>query len=109
MVATSALFAAYHPLPFAAFVSAIIFVVVYRRTGSIWACILVHGLSNALQSPALLGRFHMPTAGKETGEIALWAPHLSVLVLVLALIGIYTWTARESSEPEEPETEIRCA
>jgi membrane protease YdiL (CAAX protease family) len=111
MLATSGLFAAYHPVPFAAFVSAIIFVAVYRRTGSIWAPIMVHGFGNIMASPVFMGGLYFRTAGKETGEIALWAFHLAALALVFILISIYVWMARDSTAPanEEPATEIRCA
>jgi membrane protease YdiL (CAAX protease family) len=94
MLATSALFAAYHPVPFAAFISAIIFVAVYRRTGSIWAPIMVHGIGNMMTSPIFMGSVYFRTAGKETGEIALWWLHLGALGVVLVIVPIYVWMAR---------------
>jgi membrane protease YdiL (CAAX protease family) len=111
MLATSAVFAAYHPVPFAAFIGSIIFVIVLRRTGSIWSPILVHGIGNMFLSPLLLGRFYFNTAGKETGEIALWPYHLAALAVLAAALPVYAWMARDR-EPVEEEveaTEIRCA
>ena len=46
-VLTSALFAAYHPNFLAAFSSAILFVCLVRRTGSLWASISVHAFTNS--------------------------------------------------------------
>lgn len=111
MLATSALFAAYHPVPFSAFVSAIIFVALYRRTGSLWSSIVAHGVGNMLLSPLLFGRFFFQTVGKETGEIGLWPVHLAALALLLVAVPLYVWMARDARlpEPEEPATEIRCA
>jgi uncharacterized protein len=111
MMGTSALFALYHPVPFSAFVSAVIFVAVYRRTGSIWAPILVHAVGNLLMSPLLIGRYYFQTAGKETGEIGLWWCHLAALAILLPLIALYAWLARnpQQAEQDEPATEIRCA
>ena len=106
MLATSALFAAYHPVPFAAFASAIVYVAIYRRTGSIWAPILAHSAGNLLTSSVLMGRFYFPTKGKETGEIGLWAFHLGALALLVVLIALYVWMARDSKlrDGEEPAT-----
>jgi|SRR5688572_7434556 len=111
MLATSALFAAYHPLPFAAFVNAIIFVAVYRRTGSIWAPIFVHSVGNLLMSPLFIGRYYFQTAGKETGEIGLWTFHLAALAMLVALVAVYVWMARETQPPgsEATEAQVRCA
>jgi len=111
MLATSALFAAYHPVPFGAFVSSIVFVALLRRTGSLWAPILVHGFGNMLLSPLLLGRLYFNPSGKETGEIGLWPFHLAALAVLAIALPVYLWLARDSrlAACEEPTTEIRCA
>jgi len=110
MLMSSALFAAYHPVPFSAFASAILFVAIYRRTGSLWAAIVVHGVGNILQSPLLLGRFIFPTSGKETGEIELWLFHLSALALLVGLLAFYVWISRDRVvDPADHQiTQIHC-
>lgn len=112
MIATSAVFAAYHPVPFAAFISSIVFVAVLRRTGSLWAPIIVHAAGNLFLWPPLLGQFYFRTAGKETGEIALWTFHIVAFALLVASLPIYVWLARERrpglSQIGEEATPARC-
>jgi membrane protease YdiL (CAAX protease family) len=98
MLATSAVFAAYHPVPFAAFIGSVIFVLVLRRTGSLWAPIIVHATGNLALWPPLLGRFYFDTRGKETGEIELWSFHLGALALLAIALPAYAWLARDGRE-----------
>ena len=71
IIATSIVFAAYHPLPFVAFCSSLIITSLYARTRSIRACILVHALFNGFMWYPLFGQYVFRVAGKETGEIEL--------------------------------------
>ena len=111
MLATSLVFAAYHPVPLAAFVGSVTFVVVLRRTGSLWAPILVHAAGNIALWPVLMGRFYFQTAGKETGEIALWPFHLAALAVLAIALPAYVWLARDPRAvdiPEEEPAASRC-
>ena len=101
MLATSAVFAAYHPNPFSAFVGSILYITVLRRTGSLRACIAVHATYNTLIWYPLLGQFLFKTSGKETGEIHLWAFHLAVLALVVVALPVYVWMSRERPDAGE--------
>ena len=95
MLATSAVFAAYHPNLFSAFIGSILLVCVLRRTGSIRACILVHASYNILLWYPLLGQFMFRTSGRETGEISLWTLHLAALALVLVGLSMYVWMSSD--------------
>jgi len=111
MLATSAVFAVYHPVPFAAFIGSVILVAVLRRTGSLWAPILVHAAGNIALWPVLMGRFYFQTTGKETGEIALWPFHLSALAVLAIALPAYVWLARDPGAVDIPEEEAatsRC-
>jgi membrane protease YdiL (CAAX protease family) len=112
MIATSAVFAAYHPVPFAAFTGSILFTAVMLRTGSIRSAILVHAVGNMVLWPPLLGQFYFRTAGRQTGEILLWPYHLAAFALFMVALPIYVWMSRpvavieqELSEESQP---ARC-
>lgn len=94
MIATSAVFAAYHAAPVSAFLGSIVFVVLYRRTGSLWACILAHAATNLVLWYPLLGQFIFRKAGKETGEIESWPIHLAALAIASIAVPAYVWLAR---------------
>ena len=101
MLATSAVFAAYHPNHFSAFLGSVLCVTVLRRTGSLRASIVVHSTYNVLLWYPLLGQFLFRTSGKETGEIHLWAFHIVVLALVLVALPVYAWMSRDRPRFEE--------
>lgn len=103
MLATSAAFAVYHPVPVAAFIGSVILVAVLRRAGSLWAPILVHAAGNVALWPVLMGRFYFQTAGKETGEIALWPFHLGALAVLALALPAYVWLARDPGAVDIPE------
>jgi membrane protease YdiL (CAAX protease family) len=109
MLATSAVFALYHPVPFAAFIGSVILVTVLRRTGSLWAPILVHAAGNIALWPVAMGRFYFQTAGKETGEIALWPFHLAALAVLAIALPEYVWLARDPGAAEIPEEEAAAS
>ena len=96
MLATSTVYALYHPLPFGAFLGSILFVAVMRRTGTIWAPILVHAAGNIALYPPLLGQYYFQTAGKSTGEIALWPFHLAAFGVLMIALPVYLWMSRDS-------------
>jgi membrane protease YdiL (CAAX protease family) len=106
LVATSVIFAAYHPVPVAAFFGSVLLTTLYKRTRSIRGCILAHALHNGLLWYPLMGQFFFRTAGKETGEIELWPLHLAMLAACAVALPAYLWMARdrESTEPSSRET-----
>ena len=98
LVASSLVFAAYHPVPVAAFFGSILLTTLFRRTGSIRACILAHAAYNALLWYPLMGRFIFQTAGRETGEIQLWFWNLLALSAMVIALPAYVWIAREPAD-----------
>ena len=94
MIATSVVFAAYHAAPISAFVGSIVFVILYRRTGSLWAPILAHAATNLVLWYPLLGQLIFRKAGKETGEIESWPVHLAALAIAVIAVPAYVWLAR---------------
>ena len=94
MLATSAVFAAYHPAHVSAFLSSIVFVVLYRRTGTIWASIVAHSAYNALIWYPFLGQWIFRKAGRDTGEIDQWPVHLAALAVATIALPVYVWLAR---------------
>lgn len=48
LLASSALFAALHPLELESFFAAVTFVLLYTRTRSLWANLLAHSLTNGM-------------------------------------------------------------
>jgi membrane protease YdiL (CAAX protease family) len=102
LIATSAVFAFYHPVPTAAFFGSILLTTLYRRTRSIRGCILAHAVYNFLLWYPLMGQFYFRTAGKETGEIELWFFHLAMLATASIALPIYVWMAREPKRDDQP-------
>jgi membrane protease YdiL (CAAX protease family) len=102
MLATSAVFAAYHPIPFGAFVSSIIFIAVMRRTGSLRASIIAHGAGNIALWYPLMGQLYFSMKGKETGEIHLWWMHLAALGLLAIVVPVYAWMSRDAATLDDP-------
>jgi len=94
LIATSALFAACHPAPASGFVISAMLVAVLRRTGSLWAPIVVRTAGEIALSPFVLGGFYFVTRGKETGEIELWAIHLALLAALVIALPLYVWMSR---------------
>lgn len=92
MVLSAAVFGAYHGGFWPAFVSGLIYAAVYRRTGSLLAPILVHGLYNATLWYPFLGRILVP--GRDPGDISSWAFHLAALAACAIALPAYLWMAR---------------
>jgi membrane protease YdiL (CAAX protease family) len=90
---SSALFGLYHPHFFAAFTSAIIFVCLVRRTGTLWASISVHSFSNLVLWYPILGSIVFPDADKPSGELSAWSFHLACLALAAVAVPLYAWLA----------------
>jgi membrane protease YdiL (CAAX protease family) len=105
-VATSAVFAIIHPFVIPQFFTSIVLVCLYRRTGSLWACIIAHGVFNLLLWHPLVGQFLLPGSGKETGEISFWSAHLACLAVALFAIPAYMWMSRDAKAAPSMQTTV---
>ncbi len=101
MLASSALFAFYHPNFVPAFAGGIIYVCLYRRSGSIWAPILVHAAFNALMWYPLLGQHVFPRGLEAPGDLQSWGLHLTALLVTVVAIPVYVWLARHGSDSRD--------
>jgi membrane protease YdiL (CAAX protease family) len=96
MVLTSGLFGLYHPHFAVAFASSVVFVCVYRRTGSLWAPIVVHSFFNLMMWYPLAGQFVFPAEHRALGDIATWGPNLACLLFVAMAMPLYVIAARRA-------------
>ena len=95
-IASSLVFAYMHPAVYISqFAAGLIFVCIFRRTGSLWGAIATHAIYNVTIWYPLLGRFVLP-AGRETGAVQVWAPHIVCLAIVVVAVPIYMWMARDA-------------
>jgi membrane protease YdiL (CAAX protease family) len=95
-IASSLVFAFLHPAVYISqFAAGLIFVCIFRRTGSLWAAIAMHGAYNVLVWYPLLGRFVLP-AGRETGQLQVWTAQLACLAVVTVAIPVYMWMSRDA-------------
>jgi membrane protease YdiL (CAAX protease family) len=92
-ILTSSLFAAYHPHFLAVFSSAILFVCLVRRTGTLWASISVHSFSNFVLWYPILGPWILPAADNPSGELSPWSGHLVCLAISAFAFPAYIWLA----------------
>ena len=95
--ATSVAFAFAHPFVIPQFFSSLVLVCLYRRTGSLRACIACHSALNIALWHPLLGQFLVPGPERETGALRAWAPHLICLVLAFFALAIYMWMSRDDA------------
>ena len=100
-ILTSALFGIYHPDFWAAFLSSVVFVCLYRRTGSLWAPIAAHAATNVSRWYPLMGRLVVPREAVAPGDLASWGLQLSCLLFALVALPAYAWLAREARRPAE--------
>ena len=97
MLLTSAVFAFYHQALANAFVSSMIYVCLFRRTGTLWAPIFVHAAFNASNWHPFLGQFHFPS--QALGDLSSWWFHLACLSILAVAVPVYLVMAhREYSE-----------
>ena len=109
MLLTSALFGLYHPNFIPAFASSVVYVCLYRRTGSLWAPVAAHSFFNLCAFYPLLGQFVFPRASEPSGDLASWGFHLACLLFVAIALPAYAWMSRDraaaprfTSELDEP-------
>jgi uncharacterized protein len=94
MLATSLLFAVYHPFAWSAFAFSVVCVCILRRTGSLRAPIVVHTTFNLFLWWPLLGRHVFPTEG-DLAEPATWTLQFAGLAFVLVALPVYVWMSRD--------------
>jgi membrane protease YdiL (CAAX protease family) len=94
-IATSTIFGLFHGLFWPQLLGSLVFVGVFRKTGSLRGAIYVHAASNFLLWYPVLGQFLLP-AERSTGELHLWTPHLVCLALLMVLLPWYMWSARDA-------------
>jgi uncharacterized protein len=99
MIATSIVFGLYHPFFLSAFLASIVFVCLYRRTGTLWAPIVVHGLGNLSLWYPLMGHLLFPKGNDAHTDIAAWDLQIGCVLVVAIALPIYVWLAREKYEP----------
>jgi membrane protease YdiL (CAAX protease family) len=103
-ILTSALFASYHPYFIAAFTSAIVYVCIVRRTGTLWGSILVHAFYNLSIWYPLTGQWLYLDPSRVVRDISSWGVHLACLLMMLLIVPAYMWTAARHPYPRSPET-----
>jgi len=95
-IASSLVFAYMHAAVYISqFIGGLLFVGLYRRTGSLRAAIAVHSIYNVALWYPLAGRFVVP-AGRETGAIHVWSPNLVCLAVVIVAVPVYMWMSRDA-------------
>lgn len=99
MTLVSILFGLYHPLFWSAFASSIVFACLYRRTGSLWAPIIVHAIFNISLWYPLLGRHVLPRGPEAATDISQWGLHFALLPVAAIALPWYVWLARHKREP----------
>ena len=100
MTLVSILFGLYHPFFWSAFASSIVFACLYRRTGSLWAPIVVHAIVNISLWYPLLGRHVIPRSPDAATNLSLWGVHLAALAVASIALPWYVWLARHKREPK---------
>jgi membrane protease YdiL (CAAX protease family) len=99
MTLVSILFGLYHPLFWSAFASSIVFACLYRRTGSLWAPIIVHAIVNISLWYPLLGRHVLPRSPEAATDLSQWGLRLAALAVVSVALPWYVWLSRHRREP----------
>jgi uncharacterized protein len=94
MLLASVVFALYHRQFWSAFASSIVLVCLYRRTGSLWAPIIVHALGNISLWYPLLGRHVLPKDPGTASDLSQWGLHLWLLAMMTIALPWYVWMSR---------------
>jgi membrane protease YdiL (CAAX protease family) len=96
-LATSALFAVLHPNMYSQFMASILYICLFRRTGSLRASIAVHAAFNVLMWYPLIGQFLFPRWGNSsTGEISYWTLQIVCLAIAIVALPAYMWMSRDA-------------
>jgi membrane protease YdiL (CAAX protease family) len=96
MLLTALAFGLFHPYAAGAFVSSVIFACVFRRTGSLWSAIVIHGAGNILLWYPFAGRFVFPSEeAVNLASLSVWWPNIAALLAVVVGVPVYVWMSRE--------------
>lgn len=95
MLLTSTLFALYHPNFVPAFAASVLYVCLYRRTGSLWAPIAVHSFFNVASFYPFLGRFVFQRHREVSGDPGDWGLQIACLLFVAIALPLYAWMSRD--------------
>lgn len=101
MIASSAVFGLFHGWFWNAFLGGILFVCLYRRTGTLLAPVIAHAVGNACVWYPLLGRHYVPDTTLPSGDLATWWFHFACLSIFLWLVPLYVFMARRPFSREE--------
>lgn len=101
MVATSTLFGLFHQNFLSAFVSSVIFVCLYRRTGTLLAPMAVHAIGNACAWYGFGGQFYIPAPSLPAADLGTWWLHFIFLTAFAVAIPAYVAMARKAWMPRE--------
>lgn len=94
LLATSALFGLYHPHFWSAFTSSVILICLLRRTGSLWAPILIHMFYNFVLWWPLLGQYAFPH-GVVLTDPSSWLFHGTCLAFAIIAVPVYAYMSRD--------------
>jgi membrane protease YdiL (CAAX protease family) len=94
---TSFAFAALHSWGVPQFFASLVFIALYRRTGSLWAPMLCHSAFNIAMWFPLGGQFVSPQSGRISGELSAWTVNLICLAIAFFAIPIYLWMSRDEA------------
>lgn len=109
MLLVSVVFGLYHRHFWSAFAGSIAFVCLYRRSGSLWAPIIVHSIANLSLWYPLLGRHVLPRDPEAVTDLSQWGLHLAALVIAAIALPWYVWLARHERAPISPPTPLPSA
>lgn len=96
MMLSSLVFALYHQQWVHSFLFGVVFTVLYRRTGTLLAPILVHAFYNMAVSYPLLGQFLIPHGAEAPGDLGAWTFHLVCMAIVFMVVPVYALAARRT-------------
>jgi membrane protease YdiL (CAAX protease family) len=100
-IATSIAFGLYHPFFLNAFVGAIVFACVVRRTGSLRSSMVVHAFSNLMAWWPMMGQYIGPHPSLPKAELSTWGTNLVALAIGVIALPLYVWMSRDR-DPTAP-------
>jgi uncharacterized protein len=96
MLLTSTVFAFYHANFVPAFAASILYVCLYRRTGSLCAPIAAHSFFNVATSYPLLGQFVFQGGHRPSANPGSWELQIACLLFVVIALPFYVWMSRNA-------------
>ena len=101
MLLTSILFGAYHHNYISAFLGSIVYVCLYRRTGTLVAPMVSHAAFNLAMFYPFFGQFLFPPPMSAFGDITTWWPQLACLAFVVVALPAYVFMSRHERHQEQ--------